>query len=180
MDEPIPTMTGPPKAAHKTDDIRRSIGKLTEGRAARWIVTSAIIAVAVALIILSFSPGESTGTVCRQIVTWATALFTVEISFRMIGQRVDFLGKPGNVADLIIIGMALVTPLDAVLMLRLFPVLSDGAPGFRTSKALSASMMLAWSIACIAALARDVVLIQGGACIGWQDCIKQAVHTVVL
>lgn len=167
-------MTGQTPPKYKTDDIRRSVETLTEYGPVRAVVTTGILASSLALLVQSFGPAEWLEIVCDQVITWSTALFAIDISMRLIGQRVGFFGKPGNVAVFLIVGLALFTPFNAVLMLRLFPVLKNGAWGYRLPRLASIPLMIVWLSACIAAGARSAVLHQGETCAGWVGCLRSA------
>lgn len=168
-------MTGHPKPQYRTDDIRRTIGRLSALPTVRVVLAAAIVASSLALLLLSFGLDARAAAVARSVVTLCTAIFTLEICLGMIAQRVGFFGNRGNVAVFLITGVALFTPFDAILMLRLFPLFRNGVFGRRPPRALALAMVPVWLVAFIAAAARDAVLLTGSTCTGWADCIDQAV-----
>ncbi len=162
---------------YKTDDIRRSVGTMADSAPVIWVVTSAILAGAIALLVQSFGLGEPGGPAdawCSRIVAVCLAIFSVEVSLRLIAERVGFFGKIGNVALFLIVGSALFTPFDAVLMLRAFPLIRYGIGGRALPPAASTPLMLLWLAACFAAAAREVVHFEQGTCAGWIECVRTA------
>ena len=167
-------MTGDSEPKYRTDDIRRSFGALLDTRLFKSAVTTGILLVSLALLIRSFGFGGATEEFCDIIVGWATAFFTVEISLLMIAQRVSFLGKVGNAALFLITGIALFTPFDCVLMLRLFPLLRDSVRSLRIPRPLALAITPFWLIACLAGAARDYAIYENTDCTGWASCIGAA------
>lgn len=167
-------MTGDSEPKYRTDDIRRSFGAVIETRLFKTVVTTGILLVSLVLFIRSFGFGGATEELCAIIVGWATALFTVEISLLMIAQRIAFFGKAGNAALFLIIGIALFTPFDFVLMLRLFPLLYEGVRRLRLPRPLALAIMPFWILACLTGAARDYVIFENTNCAGWVDCIGTA------
>jgi len=167
-------MTGDSEPKYRTDDIRRSFGALQETRLFKTVVTAGILLVSLALLVRSFGFGGVTAELCDTTIGWATALFTVEISLLMIAQRVAFLGKVGNAALLLITGIALFTPFDFVLMLRLFPLINDGVRSGRLPRPLALAITPFWLVASLAGAARDYGVYGNTDCAGWADCIGAA------
>ena len=162
----------PPK--YRTDDIRRSFGALLETRLFSAVVTAAILLVAFALLVRSFGLGNVANDLSNTVIAWCMALFALEVSLLMIANRVAFFGKIGNAALFLITGIALFTSFDSVLMLRLFPLITDGAQSGRLPKPLVLAITPFWLVACLAAAARDYVLLEKMDCVGWADCISVA------
>lgn len=169
-------MTGRHMPANRTDDIRRTFAAINESAPMRWTVAAAIVTSSIALLTVTVTNDMRAVAVCHGIVTFCTVVFTIEVSLQMIGQRVGFLGKPGNVALLAVVACALFTPFDAVLMLRLFPLLKNGVEGHRAPRILTLLLVPFWIVACTAAGARNYVILEGGSCVGWGDCTDAAVR----
>ncbi|RVU39257.1 hypothetical protein EOI86_08450 [Hwanghaeella grinnelliae] len=167
-------MTGQSHPKYRTDDIRQTFGALRNTRLFKTVVTAVILLVALALLIRSFGFGGTTEDLCDVVLNWGTAVFAVEVSLLMIAQRVAFFGKIGNAALFLITGIALFTPFDFVLMLRLFPLLTNGVYSRRLPRPLALAITPFWLVACLAAAARDYVMFENMDCAGWADCITTA------
>ena len=173
-------MTGQSPPNHRTDDIRRTIDAISNSRTVKTSVAVGILASSLALLIQSFDPSPSVDLFCDSVVAWCIAVFTIEVSFRLIGQRIEFLGRIGNVAWFLTVGIALFTEFDAILMLRLLPLLKEGLWGYILPRSVAVPMMALWIIACAAAGARSVVFMLGETCSGWVDCFGAAFNLAMI
>lgn len=171
-------MTGTNNPKHRTDDIRDAVGFLLRHRFVSVVVTLSILAASGALLILSFAPNPSIASLCHSVVTAGLAVQTLDVCLRLISQRVEFVGKADNLARFAIVASALFSPFQSVLMLRVFPLVRIWMVDHRLPAFAAVPLALIWVAACLAAIARDVVLQNGESCAGWLTCMRVAWDSV--